>query len=575
MRNKIFLFLLSLFLPLSFAQASNLEVKSGETLSLSGTQNYDNVYIRSGGVLTTPVGSTLELIVSGEVIIESGGKIDVSGKGNAASGKGGNGASSGTGCSGKFGSGGGGGGYGGKGGKGGDDVSKTGGSGGSTYGNASTPSLLLGSPGGVGGGNTQGGGLGGGGIKIKAKRIKIYGEILANGEDGWDDGHGTATTNDDDGTGGGGGGSGGTIWLIAEEKLLIDTGALVQANGGNGGDDINCMGHDGGGGGGGGGRIFLEYYGPNSEIKGTVEAIGGKGKDGGSDGDDGTIYKNPCSGVTCEDKCEGKTAYKNGSCNPSTGKCEYAIVENCDCICVGEGVCIDSMSGGLVPCGRWCDDPTTFIDETEKCTFCHLLILGKRIADFLFKIFISFVVLFLIIAGVLIGANQIELGKTFFKISIVGATIATVSWLVVDLFFAKLTPNTSFTSWNHALCNVAPCIVNGHCETDKGETAQNCPSDCACDLAGTCSPGGSEKKCNFDGDCQPDEQISGGNPQSCPDCAVCGNGVIDVGEECDGASFPQDKFGNPVSCESYGYATGTLSCTSDCKINLSGCHDLP
>ena len=574
MRNKIFLLLLSLFLPLSFVQASDLEVKSGETLSLSGTQNYDNVYIRSGGVLTTPVGATLELIVSGEVIIESGGKIDVSGKGNASSGKGGNGASNGTGCSGKFGSGGGGGGYGGKGGKGGDDASKTGGSGGSTYGNASTPSLLLGSPGGVGGANTQGGGLGGGGIKIKAKRIKIYGEILANGEDGWDDGHGTADTSDDDGTGGGGGGSGGTIWLIAEEKLLIDTGALVQANGGDGGEDINCSGWDGGGGGGGGGRIFLEYYGPNSEIKGTVEAKGGKGGEkNGSDGDDGTIYENPCLGVICEDKCEGKTAYKNGSCNPSTGECEYAIVENCDCMCIGEGVCIDSMSGGLVPCGRWCDDPTTFIDETEKCTFCHLLILGKRIADFLFKIFISFVVLFLIIAGVLIGANQIELGKTFFKISIVGATIATVSWLVVDLFFAFLTPNTSFTSWNHALCNVAPCIVNGHCETDKGETAQNCPSDCACDLAGTCS--GTEKKCNFDGDCQPDEQISGANPQSCPDCAVCGNGIIDVGEECDGTSFPQDKFGNPVSCQSYGYATGTLSCTSDCKINLSGCHDLP
>jgi len=229
------------------------------------------------------------------------------------------------------------------------------------------------------------------------------------------------------------------------------------------------------------------------------------------------------------------------------------------------------LVGGLVPCGRHTDDPTTFIDETQKCTFCHLFILGKRIADFLFKIFISFVVLFLIIAGVLIATNKIETGKAFFKISIVGAIIATVSWLVMDLFFAYLTPNTSFTSWNHALCDVAPCIVNGHCETNNGETAQNCPSDCACDLAGTCS--GTEKKCNFDGNCQPDEQISGGDPQSCPDCAVCGNGVIDIGEECDGASFPQDKFGNPVSCESYGYSGGTLSCTSDCKINLSNCHD--
>ncbi len=35
-----------------------------------------------------------------------------------------------------------------------------------------------------------------------------------------------------------------------------------------------------------------------------------------------------CANVTCEDKCVGTTLYTNGRCNPSTGECEYDIIEN-------------------------------------------------------------------------------------------------------------------------------------------------------------------------------------------------------------------------------------------------------
>lgn len=49
------------------------------------------------------------------------------------------------------------------------------------------------------------------------------------------------------------------------------------------------------------------------------------------------------------------------------------------------------------------------------------------------------------------------------------------------------------------------------------------------------------------------------------DVQGCGNGVIDDGEQCDGTEL------NSQSCGSYGFAAGTLSCTSDCKYDTLSC----
>ncbi len=47
---------------------------------------------------------------------------------------------------------------------------------------------------------------------------------------------------------------------------------------------------------------------------------------------------------------------------------------------------------------------------------------------------------------------------------------------------------------------------------------------------------------------------------------VCGNGVIEFGEACDGTEF------GSKSCSSQGFAGGTLSCTFDCRaVNTSAC----
>jgi hypothetical protein len=46
---------------------------------------------------------------------------------------------------------------------------------------------------------------------------------------------------------------------------------------------------------------------------------------------------------------------------------------------------------------------------------------------------------------------------------------------------------------------------------------------------------------------------------------VCGNGTIEVGEQCEGTNL------GGATCQSLGYASGSLSCRSDCTFNTSSC----
>lgn len=55
-------------------------------------------------------------------------------------------------------------------------------------------------------------------------------------------------------------------------------------------------------------------------------------------------------------------------------------------------------------------------------------------------------------------------------------------------------------------------------------------------------------------------------PDAAPDAGPrCGDGVRDPGEECDGA----DRGG--LTCQSLGYAGGSLTCTAGCQIDTGGC----
>ena len=51
-------------------------------------------------------------------------------------------------------------------------------------------------------------------------------------------------------------------------------------------------------------------------------------------------------------------------------------------------------------------------------------------------------------------------------------------------------------------------------------------------------------------------------------CGTCGDGVLNpLKEDCD-----QNEF-NDISCASFGFRSGDLSCTSECKIDSSECND--
>lgn len=60
------------------------------------------------------------------------------------------------------------------------------------------------------------------------------------------------------------------------------------------------------------------------------------------------------------------------------------------------------------------------------------------------------------------------------------------------------------------------------------------------------------------------DTCSGGGGQD----PVCGNGVRESGEACDGSDFGTD------SCQARGFDAGSLSCTSSCTVDASGCFDL-
>jgi hypothetical protein len=152
--------------------------------------------------------------------------------------------------------------------------------------------------------------------------------------------------------------------------------------------------------------------------------------------------------------------------------------------------CPEELIGGLVPCGRSCDDPCTAECECAPCTLCHLFVLFKRIIDFLAKdVLFPLAVLMIVVGGVMFltaagDPGRIGTAKKILTSVVIGLVIIFLAWLIVDTIIMFITPAGSpFQNWSTINC---PICGDGTC--DPGENSENCPDDCvAAPPPGVCS----------------------------------------------------------------------------------------
>ena len=123
-------------------------------------------------------------------------------------------------------------------------------------------------------------------------------------------------------------------------------------------------------------------------------------------------------------------------------------------------------AAGIVPCGRKVDDPTTAgINETDRCTLCHLIIGIQRIITYGRNI-VAFVTLVMIVIGgiwyIFSTGNEQRMGtaKNILKTALTGFAIVFLVWITVNytlyLLSTKADLGIGATSWDQFKCDIAP-----------------------------------------------------------------------------------------------------------------------
>jgi hypothetical protein len=93
-------------------------------------------------------------------------------------------------------------------------------------------------------------------------------------------------------------------------------------------------------------------------------------------------------------------------------------------------------------------------------------------------------------------------------------------------------------------------------ETETDDDAEGSEAD-----AGTDAPGDGDPSSD-DANTDSDESPTGDESST-----SCGDGVLDLGEECDGSDL------DGLDCEALGFLSGQLSCSVGCSLDTSGCLD--
>jgi hypothetical protein len=177
-----------------------------------------------------------------------------------------------------------------------------------------------------------------------------------------------------------------------------------------------------------------------------------------------------CGPAGCVGNCDGQP--------PGSTRCIYDLACDCEATCSckcpvkdGEeicpcalGTCPPELRGGLVPCGKNCDDPCTKECECCPCTLCHLFVLFKRIVDFLtLNIIFPLAVLMIVVGGVMFltaagDPGRIGTAKKILTSVVIGLLIIFLAWLIVDTIISFLTTGSPFEAlfkqWNTINCPI-------------------------------------------------------------------------------------------------------------------------
>lgn len=120
-------------------------------------------------------------------------------------------------------------------------------------------------------------------------------------------------------------------------------------------------------------------------------------------------------------------------------------------------------------------------------------------------------------------------------------------------------------------------VEDGVCESLKGETCRLSPADCCPNCGnGELDPGEECDGTQLDGKTCEQLCYDGGQLGCTPWCSfsyeqctgtgpICGNNRAECAEQCDGTDL-QER-----TCETFGYAEGTITCTANCRYNISNC----
>ncbi|MFA7170117.1 MAG: pilin [Candidatus Paceibacterota bacterium] len=133
-----------------------------------------------------------------------------------------------------------------------------------------------------------------------------------------------------------------------------------------------------------------------------------------------------------------KYPLSNESCDADGDDCTFdSCIENDD----GSAVCKAGadVCGGLIPCGRLVDNPTTTnIDETQECGICSLVYLSSNVVNFLMGIIVLITLLALVIGGFLYIKTSGDTGlilaaKQNFATILKGFIIIFMAWVIVNM----------------------------------------------------------------------------------------------------------------------------------------------